>query len=210
MHEAIKNKTIKIGNIRTSQAELLDIAKAWVAISLAFAFVYANVTLFSGASGIFSQRFLMVFGISLITAGIGFLFHELAHKLVAQRYGCVAEFRSFDQMLYLAVGLAFLVGFIFAAPGAVMISGMITRKENGVISLAGPLTNYVLAMIFLALLFFYPPLSMIFQTGFFINLWLGLFNMIPFLNFDGKKIMEWNKIVWGAMVAFGIFFLFVY
>src|SRR3989338_10946175 len=139
MHEAIKNKTIKIGNIRTSQAELLDIAKAWVAISLAFAFVYANVTLFSRASGIFSQRFLMVFGISLITAGIGFLFHELAHKLVAQRYGCVAEFRSFDQMLYLAVGLAFLVGFIFAAPGAVMISGMITRKENGIISLAGPL-----------------------------------------------------------------------
>ena len=208
MHEAIKNKTIKIGNIRTSQAELLDIAKAWVAISLAFAFVYANVTLFSGASGIFSQRFLMVFGISLITAGIGFLFHELAHKLVAQRYGCVAEFRSFDQMLYLAVGLAFLVGFIFAAPGAVMISGMITRKENGVISLAGPLTNYVLAMIFLALLFFYPPLSMIFQTGFFINLWLGLFNMIPFGPLDGTKVFSWNKAVWAIVFFFSFFAVF--
>ena len=113
-------------------------------------------------------------------------------------------------MLYLAVGLAFLVGFIFAAPGAVMIHGMITRKENGIISLAGPLVNYILAMIFLGLLSLFPNFSFIFQIGFFINLWLGLFNMIPFGNFDGIKIFNWNKVIWGMMVAFGVYFLFVF
>ena len=84
------------------------------------------------------------------------MLHELAHKFVAQKYGCVAEFRAFDQMLMLALGLAVLIGVIFAAPGAVMISGMVTRKENGYISVAGPLTNYILGVIFLLLLFVFP------------------------------------------------------
>ncbi|MBI2112885.1 metalloprotease [Candidatus Woesearchaeota archaeon] len=204
------HQTIKIGNIKTSKIELIDITKSWLAISLAFAFVYSGISLFKGIDGLFSLSFLVMLGVSGLTAGIGFLFHELAHKFVAQRYGCVAEFRSFDQMLYVAVGLAFAVGFIFAAPGAVMISGMITRKENGLISLAGPLTNYVLAMIFLALTLLYPAGSSLFSVGFSINLWLGLFNMIPFGNFDGLKIFEWNRIVWAGMIGFGVYFLFLF
>ena len=84
--------------------------------------------------------------------GLGFLLHQLAHKFVAQKYGCVAEFRAFDQMLYLAVGLAFFVGFIFAAPGAVMIRGYVDRRKNGIISIAGPAVNIMLAVIFLILL----------------------------------------------------------
>jgi len=88
-----------------------------------------------------------------------------------------------------------------------MISGMITRRENGIISIAGPLTNYVLALIFLGLGLLFPVLSFIFMIGFNINLWLGLFNMIPFLNFDGAKILNWNRWAWGGMVAFGLIFL---
>jgi len=42
-----------------------------------------------------------------------------------------------------------LFGFIIAAPGAVFIRGMITRERNGKISLAGPMTNIVLAILFL-------------------------------------------------------------
>jgi len=203
------NKTIKIGKINTSKVELVDIAKAWLAISLAFAFVYSGASLFSGGiDKIFSTGFLVMFLISLFTAGIGFLFHELAHKFVAQKYGCVAEFRAFDQMLYLAVGLAVAIGFIFAAPGAVMIHGQVTRKENGIISAAGPLTNFSLAMIFMGLMFYLPTWGFIFNIGFFINLWLGLFNLIPFGHFDGLKIFRWQPSVWGAMVAFGLFFLF--
>ena len=203
------NKTIKIGKINTSKVELVDIAKAWLAISLAFAFVYSGASLFSGGMNkIFSMGFLVMFLISLFTAGIGFLFHELAHKFVAQKYGCVAEFRAFDQMLYLAVGLAVAVGFIFVAPGAVMIHGQVTRKENGIISAAGPLTNFSLAMIFMGLIFYLPAWSFIFSPGFFINLWLGLFNLIPFGNFDGIKILHWNRYVWMGMVAFGVYFLF--
>lgn len=194
-------KTIQIGKIKTSKIELKDILKAWVVLSLAFALVYGGINLMDGTlSKLFSPGFLILFLISMFTAGIGFLFHELGHKLVAQHYGCLAEFRAFNQMLYLALGLAAVIGFIFAAPGAVMISGRVTLRENGKISLAGPLVNFVLAITFLGLSFFVPLL----MIGYFINIWLGLFNLIPFGNFDGKKILDWNRYIWLGMVLSGV------
>ena len=200
---------LNIGPIKTSKTELIEISKAWIVLSLAFAFVYAGASMIGGGMGkIFSAQFIILFFISLVTAGFGFLLHELAHKFVAQRYGCAAEFRAFDNLLYLALGLAIIVGFIFAAPGAVMISGRVTRKENGLISLAGPLTNYVLGMIFFTLLQALPAYRSVFQMGFFINLWLGLFNLIPFGNFDGRKILDWSRVIWLLMVAFGVYFVF--
>lgn len=205
------HKTITIGKIRTSRTELVDILKAWLALSFAFTFIYAGASVLGGdINKIFSLNFVSIFVISLFTAGFGFLLHELSHKFVAQHYGCAAEFRAWDQLLYLAVALAVFIGFIFAAPGAVMISGMITRKENGLISAAGPATNYVLAMLFLGLLYLLPQWSSVFATGFGINIWLGLFNLIPFGPLDGKKVFYWNKAVWGAMILFGVLFLFVF
>ena len=203
------NRMITLGKIKTSKNELVDITKAWLVLSLAFALVFSGITLMNGkVSQIFSPQFLILFLVSLFTAGLGFLLHELGHKIAAQRYGCQAEFRAFDQMLYMALGLAFLVGFIFAAPGAVMIAGRITHRENGIISLAGPAVNYVLAIIFLGLMTIVPDWTFIFSVGFQINLWLGLFNMIPFGNFDGIKIFRWNPYIWTAMVAFGVYFIF--
>ena len=152
----------------------------------------------------------MFFIVALFTAGLGFLLHELSHKFVAQHYGCTAEFRAWDQYLYLAVGLAVVVGFIFAAPGAVMISGMVTRKENGIISIAGPLTNYLLALIFLVLALLFPAGRLVFTIGLSINIWLGLFNLIPFGPLDGAKVFHWNKIAWGAGVLAGILGLYFF
>lgn len=203
-------KPITIGKIKTSKTELIDIAKAWFALSLAFSFVFSGIYVLSGRTPfteVFSLDFLIIFAIALVTAGLGFLLHELAHKFVAQHYGCVAEFRAWNQMLYLALGLSLLVGFIFAAPGAVMISGMITRKENGIISLVGPLTNYILAIVFFLVMFFAPVTSVwsfIGSLGMQINLWLGVFNLIPFGPLDGLKVFRWNPYLWGISIALGI------
>ena len=203
--------TIQIGKIKTSRIELRDIAKAWIVLSLAFACIYAGANFLDGTiSKIYSTQFIFLFLISLFTAGLGFLLHELAHKFVAQRYGCVAEFRAWDQFLFLALGMAAFIGLLFAAPGAVMISGMITRRENGIVSVAGPAMNYILGLLFLGLTFLIPAFESIFLIGFSINMMLGLFNMIPFGPLDGLKVFYWNKVAWGAMVVVGIFFVFFY
>lgn len=194
-------KKVKIGPFNSSETEIRDIIKAWAAISFAF-----TIALFG-----FSTLLGFAYGIvlSAVTVGLGFLLHELGHKIAAQRYGCFAEFRAFDQMLMLMILMSFF-GFVFAAPGAVMISGPVGKRRNGIISVAGPAVNLVLAVVFLLGLIFVPIplLGTIFFYGFIINTWLALFNMIPFWQFDGAKIWRWNRLIWGGMVFVGIVFLF--
>ena len=176
--------------MKFSQIEKEHLLKSWVAISFAFAVINTSI---------FSQTFLIFFVVSLLTVGLGFLLHEIAHKLVAQKYGCWAEFRADDRMLIFAIIGAMFFGFVFAAPGAVWIRGHVTKKKNGIISLAGPLTNIVLALIFLSLIIFLIPtgiLLIIASYGFQINAFIALFNLLPFLNFDGAKILRWNKVIY--------------
>ena len=193
-----KGKQIHIGPFTTSELEIHDILMAWAAITIAFAIVLTG-------TNFFSISFLYGLALSAITVGLGFLLHELGHKVVAQHYGCFAEFRAFNQMLLLMIVMSFF-GFVFAAPGAVMISGPMGVRRNGKISLAGPLVNLVLALIFLLNLLFVPVplLKTLFLYGFIINTWLALFNMIPVWNFDGAKIWRWSKPTWVSMVVISL------
>lgn len=149
--------------------------------------------------------FYIVLIITLISIGISFIAHELAHKYVAQRYGRWAEFRMWETGLTLAFLMAITMKVVFAAPGAVYISGGyfgISKKENGIISIAGPITNLILALMFLPLLAFSGVLGVLGQLGFLVNIWLALFNLIPFPPLDGSKVIAWNSKVWAAVTLF--------
>ena len=168
-----------------------------MAISLAFAILSTHQ--------IDIKSFIYNFIISSFTVGIAFLLHELGHKYLAQKYNCWAEFHSFDLMLVLAIIMSFF-GFIFAAPGAVMISGNLTKNKNGKISAMGPLINILLALVFLAL-YYMGIFKGISLYGFYINSLLALFNMIPFWEFDGAKILKWNKLVYASMMVVSLLFV---
>ncbi len=191
----------KISSRMFSEEEMTDLLKAWFAISLAFAIVLDGFSL--------SIRFAYSFVLASLTVGIAFIAHELSHRAVARHFGCHAEFRSFDQMLILAVLMSFL-GFVLAAPGAVMISGPVGRIRNGKISASGPAANLVLALLFLVIMLSLNPSSFIgsiVSYGFVINSWLALFNLLPFGNFDGRKILRWSRPVYSIMLAAGVIFL---
>ncbi|MBS3071674.1 site-2 protease family protein [Candidatus Pacearchaeota archaeon] len=194
--------------MKFSFREKKDLIYAGLMISLAFAILLSGgyMVLLS-----LNSTFLFSFGIAFITAGVGFLLHELMHKYVAQRYGLFAEFKAFYGMLWLAL-LFSLFGFIVAAPGAVFIHGLLTKERNGKISLAGPLTNIFLAGIFLIAFIFVSKeglLGEIFRFGWMINALLGAFNMIPAMPFDGAKILAWNKIVYGITTAVAVLLFFL-
>jgi Zn-dependent protease len=185
-----------------SWTEIQHIIVAWLVLGLAFSVAVSRPFNIN-----YLGLFLQVFMISLLTIGAGFVGHELTHKFVAQRYGCLAEFRMWPLGLILALFFAFFLGVVFAAPGAVYITpasfGLgagITRRENGIISLSGPLTNVLLAAIFFLLTFFNGLLYDIGSLGFFINLFLAAFNLIPFPPMDGHKVFVWSKGIW-AIVA---------
>jgi Zn-dependent protease len=144
--------------------------------------------------------------LSLIVIGTAFILHEIGHKVVAQRYGCWAEFRMSSNMLVLMLFIAILTGFVFAAPGAVMISGyQITKEQNGKISIAGPLTNIALVFLFLPISFLWGFPGEIGRWGAWINGLIAAFNMIPFGVLDGRKVLAWERRIYVIVAAISLF-----
>jgi Zn-dependent protease len=188
--------------------EIRDIIISMLVIAGVFAYVLRYSPLFVniGSNDIVSRIV-----IALVAVGFAFVLHELAHKFVAVRYGFYAEYRMWVQGLIFALITAYFFGFVFAAPGAVYIHGdHILRDENGKISLAGPLTNIALAVIFFLLIpvsSFSPILSAIIGLGFFVNSFLALFNLIPISILDGAKVFRWNPVIW--LITAGFAFLLV-
>lgn len=185
--------------IEFSKIEINHLLKSLFVIGWAYTIVTFGFEL--------SLGFLIMLMISLATAGTAFLFHELAHKIAAHSYGCEAEFRADSKMLIFTLLLSFL-GMIFFAPGAVYISGSLTKRENGKVSAAGPTANIAMALMFLALTILFPGglLQAAGLIGISINAWIAMFNMIPFGNFDGIKIWRWNKLAYFGILlsSFGL------
>ena len=106
-----------------------------------------------------------------------------------------------------------LFGFVFAAPGAVMIRPVIApwrrvtsmTETLGLISIAGPAMNVCLAVVFIVLNTLYP--ATVFSLGAWINTWLAVFNLIPLGPLDGAKIIRWDRGVWSGAIGAAIVLL---
>ena len=185
--------------ISFSRAEVLHLAGAVVVLSYAFALILSE------PSSSFRLQDLVPEPMATLSAFLavasGFVLHELAHKIVAQRYGHWAEFRAQFGALGLSVLLAAFFGFLVAAPGAVLIQGRVTARESAFISLVGPALNFVVA---LAALPFVPavnrddPVPLVFGMVALVNAVLAAFNLVPFGPLDGRKVWRWSKPVWAA------------
>lgn len=182
----------------TSPTEIRDMLIAIAALTIAFSFVFVS-----------SDDLVTNLGFALVIVVAGFFVHEMAHKMVARRYGCWAEFRADFKMLGLAL-LMSIFGFLFAAPGAVMIAGRITGDQNGKISIAGPASNMLVAaacMPFWAMdLGGVPDFAVTMAHGLtFLCGFLAFFNLLPIPAFDGLKVWAWNKPLYViALLAAGL------
>jgi len=119
-------------------------------LTLAFALALSN-----GLLVVMDDPSILITTLPLAFAAVmtGFLLHELAHKWMAQQYGCWAEYRGNKNGLYFALAMS-AFGFLLAAPGAVMVSGRITDRQNGIIAAVGPLTNIAIAIVALPIYIF--------------------------------------------------------
>ena len=197
-----------------SSGEIRDLIKAWLAISLAVSIAFLGLGPLTSLGLPFLVRGLVIYA---FTIGVAFLAHEiLGHKLLSQRYGLFAEFRANDRFLILAV-LISLTGFVFVAPGAVVISGVTRVDTYGRIAAAGPLVNIVLALFFgflsragvaLVLPLYLGQEIDLVGLSYRFNALLALFNLLPLGLLDGAKVFAWNKSVWLLLIGVsGLLFL---
>ena len=116
------------------------------------------------------------------------VFHELAHKFVAMGFGATATLRA-PYTLYAIVILMKLMRFplLFFVGGYVEHTAL-PPLESAFVSVAGPLTNFIIwGAIFMIIHFrlvdrkYYKILAPMAK----INLFLGVFNMLPIPGFDG-------------------------
>jgi len=208
--------------------ERRDLIIAWLALSCAFTLVFSGLQIGKNVAGISVQLILINLVVALIIVAVSFIFHEMAHKYTAIHFGYWAEFRKSTPMLLVSLAIAVITGFVFAAPGATLINTAgkeMTKKENGIISVAGPVSNLVLIIPFVILMIagiitggavssgsegfimYYTAQGFCFYlgyTGLMVNAMLALFNMIPAGPLDGKKILKWSPAVFAVVLILAV------
>lgn len=198
--------------IHFSITEIKHLSVAMLAIAFAFSLILNKNEIFYSGKLTYSPWFFLS---SLVAVGFAFIFHEMGHKFVAQKKGCWAEFRAWPAGIILAVALAVVSrgGFVFAAPGAVMISPakrtrfgtaftVLSSSDMGKISSAGVIINIIQAAIF-SLLALFVNIS-IFPIAAQVNAWLAIFNLIPFGMLDGAKVLRWSPFIWLGLMAISV------
>ena len=112
---------------------------------------------------------------------------------MAQSLGARSEFRMWSKGLMFALLMRAIGGPVFIAPGATYWSKFFaSRSDHGKVAIAGPITNILLALIFVGLGFIHPVLFL----GAYVNLQLAFFNLLPFGPLDGADIFRWKWPVW--------------
>jgi Zn-dependent protease len=177
-----------------SPQEKKDLIISWLTLSLAFAVLFFQPK----TPGVVITSFIVM----LFVVGTGFVLHELAHREAAKYYGFHSEYRAWYPGLVIALILAISpLKLIFAAPGATyFFADKVSLKQNGIISLAGPVTNLVLGIVLslVVLQLGNNIFDQVLVSAIKINFFFALFNLLPISILDGSKIFTWNKSIWMA------------
>lgn len=219
-----KKKTI-LDRLNLSVNELSELGIGWLIISFIVLYLSGVTNILITEGRIPDSLILYIFII-----GISFFTHELLHKFTAIHFGAKAYFRLSKEGLFITL-LSVLVGFPILAVGAVFWWGEASASVGirGRVSSAGPISNLVLAGLFIfiqglgyllggseyLLLLLGPTSSLglflyfIGSIGVSLNVFLGMFNLLPIGVLDGAKVLAWDGRIWialiGSFIALGIF-----
>lgn len=173
--------------------------------------------------------------ISIIILIFSAILHEIAHGYVAERLGdptarllgrlTLNPKPHIDPVLSLLIPLLLIIGgspVIIGGAKPVPVDPFNLRepkKDMAIVSLAGPMTNFLIAIVVALFYNLASPfindiliLRILYQIV-WLNLLLGMFNLIPIPPLDGSKIFNlflpdhWSK-TYMSISSFGIFIIF--
>jgi len=177
--------TIARGWRYIDKGEIRDLAIAVLALAFAFSWRFAGPATFGNWAG----NFILVLLLVLVSV----IVHEIVHRLVALKFQARVRSKLFMSSVVAMLLLTIVTNgwLVFAVPWAVSIIPLyfyrpgkpfpkwhLGPKETAVIAVAGPLTNFAIAVIARLLV---PSLGLVAEKLMVINISLAFFNMLPFL-----------------------------
>jgi Zn-dependent protease len=173
-----------------SLAELLDIVIMTFAIGFIFSRYYRKepveedpIKFYATQNTIFHQ---IMYGAMIAAPAV--VLHELAHKFVAMSFGATAILHAPYFMYALAILMVIMNFPFFFLVGGYVTHTALPPLPSAFVAIAGPLMNIFLWLIFKALFTYkivpkkyWKELVMMSK----LNLFLGIFNMLPIPGFDG-------------------------
>ncbi|MHA2247777.1 MAG: hypothetical protein ACXADY_22715 [Candidatus Hodarchaeales archaeon] len=205
-----------LDRLHLSVQEISELGIAWLIISLVILYLTGTLNIVIQEGRIPDDLLIYIF-----VLGISFFTHELFHKFIAIKYGARAHFQLSKEILILMV-ISLIIRFPLLATGAVYWWGEASASQGirGRVSAAGPLSNLVLAGMFMILqgigfLIAVKPwdigvwLVIIGSIGVYLNVLLGVFNLLPIGVLDGAKVLAWDPKIWisliGSLIVVGFF-----
>jgi putative peptide zinc metalloprotease protein len=126
------------------------------------------------------KEFIIILILQIVTVG----FHELGHAITCKYYG--------GKVRKMGIKLFFLLPVMYCDISEIYT--FTSRKKKVLVSFAGILVNFTaanIALIVYALFhYFYNINSTILVMYYFINIGLGIFNLMPFVKLDGYWILS--------------------
>ncbi len=184
------------------RAELRDLLIVVLAAGFIFSFRDWGGETFDVAAGLTHLLF------AVLLAALALFVHESAHRM----YGLSLGFKTVFRLSWIGMIISLLVVFITNGRIPLLFAGgmvavMLVRHrlgefryglnywENGLIALAGPIANLLLAFVFKFLLLLSPE-SWLFQKGLLMNVVLALCMMLPLPPFDGVNVFAAGRGLW--------------
>lgn len=180
--------------------ELMEQAISIIVMTLSFSLVLGR---FEDFSSYLFPSFIGVF--------TGFFLHEIAHKVVAQDNEIWCEYRMHAEGLALAF-ITSIAGFLIASPGYLDVDGNPPIEVEGKMSFAGPFTNIINALIAVPFYFVGGIIGFTAYLVIVINSVLVIFNLLPVVFMDGKRIWQWSPLHYAFLALMGsaLFLLFFF
>ncbi|MFX0015661.1 MAG: metalloprotease [Promethearchaeota archaeon] len=204
-----------LDRLHLSVQEISELGISWIIISFVILFLRGTLNTIIQEGKIPTELLIYLF-----VLGISFFAHELSHKFIAIKYGARAYYKLSKEAVFLMM-VSLIVGFPILATGAVFWWGEATASPGirGRVSASGPITNFILAGLFMflqgvGLLFNITVIIMIGSAGVWLNVFLGVFNLLPIGVLDGAKVLAWDPKIWisliGSLIALGFFGIFLF
>jgi Zn-dependent protease len=196
----VSRKEVEMRGLRPDEgkeAVLFTLSKRELAVIVASAVIFTLAFMLKDRLAIEGTTILVF----ILMGGMATVAHELSHRFFARRWQGQSEFQFWGLGTVMMLLTAGLFGTVFAKPSRALTASteQMTASQGAFVATAGPMANVLFALASVLIIPLGGILTLIGQAGFSMNLLAAVFDMVPMVPMDGKKLFAYSKFLWAVM-----------